>query len=159
MRVRADCGASTMFKNPFTRTNTMPPPLTPEERRERRLRTEFAFLKSVILTCTCIILFALFGGEAAVFWTLFFAFLVFRWDSRYIGGLAILALTACPVLLSLELEAEAEQMAVYAYYFLVMTVVLQIIEFKRHPETFAEGEKDKLAGPSLDLRTVRAQDK
>ena len=47
---------------------------------------------------------------------------------------AIVSLAACPVLLIAQQQSVAEQMAVYAYYFLVMTVALQIVEYKRHPE-------------------------
>ena len=64
-------------------------------------------------------------------WALFAFFFVYRWSSRVPGVLAILTLTACPILLALKLDAAAEQTAVYAYLFLVMTVVLQIIEYWR----------------------------
>jgi len=34
-------------------------------------------------------------------------------------------------------------MAVYAYFFLVMTVVLQIVEYKRHPELYNESDNEE----------------
>jgi len=69
--------------------------------------------------------------ESICFLMFFLAFLMYRWSSRLPGVLAILTLTACPILLALKLDAAAEQTAVYAYLFLVMTVVLQIIEYWR----------------------------
>ena len=87
--------------------------------------------KTILLIELFFIMLILIGTDTAFFWSLFLAFLFFAWDSRYVGALAILALTACPILLSLDLQEYAEQMAVYAYYLLVITVVLQIIEYKR----------------------------
>ncbi len=45
-------------------------------------------------------------------------------------------MSSCLVLLVTKQDALAKQMTIYAYYFLAMTVVLQIIEYKRHPEEF-----------------------
>lgn len=81
------------------------------------------------------------GPRAGVLWFLFCLFLVYEWENRVFGVAALLSLAACPVLLALKLEDRAEQVAVYAYFFLVMTVVLQVIEFKRHPERFPEEEE------------------
>lgn len=80
----------------------------------------------------------LWGLSPAMLWLLFLLFLVYEWENRIIGVLALLALAACPALLSLGQNARAETMAVYAYYFLVMTVALQIAEYKRHPSDYAE---------------------
>lgn len=68
---------------------------------------------------------------SALLWALFLAFLIYRWDNRILGAMAILLLVACPILLALSQQAWAEQVAVWAYFLLVMTVVLQIVEFKR----------------------------
>lgn len=78
--------------------------------------------------------------EAIIFLTLFITFAIYDWESRVLATGALVSLASCPVLLILKQDTFAEQMAVYAYYFLVMTVVLQIIEFKRHPESFKEEE-------------------
>lgn len=67
--------------------------------------------------------------EAISFSLLFISFLLYRWDSRVPAGAALISLVTCPVLLTLQMEPEAEKMAVYAYYFLVITVGLQIIEY------------------------------
>lgn len=76
--------------------------------------------------------------SAGLLWLLFLLFLVYEWENRIIGVLALLSLASCPVLLSFNQDAYAETMAVYAYFFLVMTVALQIVEYKRHPEEYAE---------------------
>ena len=121
-----------MFNKLFTRKKV---PLTPSERRARNVVIEAVVLKAVTLFNVFAILTILIGAEAGFFWTLFIGFLVYEWDNRYVGALAILALVACPILLALEFQEDAEIMAVYAYYLLVITVVLQIIEFKRHPDS------------------------
>ncbi|OGG51395.1 hypothetical protein A2704_03440 [Candidatus Kaiserbacteria bacterium RIFCSPHIGHO2_01_FULL_54_36b] len=110
--------------------------------------------KALLLVNIFVLAFLFFGIISAILWSVFFAFVFYRWDTRIIGSFAILALTACPILLALEEKAFAEQMAVYAYYFLVMTVLLQIIEFKFRPEGI---EKPKLLsqGKVLDLRTPK----
>lgn len=119
---------------------------------------EFAFLKNAfcrVLTDTktkwkrgilSLFIAGLFfwwaGVSAGLLWLLFLLFLVYEWENRVIGVLALLALASCPFLLSFNQNALAEQMAVYAYFFLVMTVVLQIIEYKRRPEEFKEEIND-----------------
>jgi signal transduction histidine kinase len=81
------------------------------------------------------------GPRAGVLWFLFTLFLLYEWENRVFGVVALLCLAACPILLALKLDDVAEQVAVYAYFFLVMTVALQLVEFKRHPERFPEDEK------------------
>lgn len=89
------------------------------------------------------------GPRAGILWFLFVLFLVYEWENRVFGIAALLCLAACPVLLSLKLDDRAEQVAVYAYFFLVMTVALQLVELKRHPERFPEEEKEE--GKGLDV--------
>jgi hypothetical protein len=64
-------------------------------------------------------------------WMLFLMFLIYRWDNRILGATAILLLVTCPLLLSVGLEPWAELMAVYAFFFLVMTITLQLVDLKR----------------------------
>ena len=78
---------------------------------------------------------------SALLWVIFLAFLIYRWDNRVLGVAAILCLTLCPLLLAINIDwsnAAAEQVAVYAFFFLAMTVVLQLIDLKRNPEAFQE---------------------
>ncbi len=93
--------------------------------------------------------FVYLSAEAAIFWPLLFAPVFFKWDSRIIGAFAILALTACLILLSIEQDVLAEETAVYAYYLLVITVILQIIEFTRSSKYRKEKSRHI---PVLDLR-------
>lgn len=55
---------------------------------------------------------------------------LFHSESRTPALLALLLLIAIPMLLILKKTAIAENIAVYAYYLLVITVILQIIEIK-----------------------------
>jgi len=80
------------------------------------------------------------GSRAGILWFVFVLFLVYEWENRIIGGAALVSLITCPILLSLGKNDWAEEMAIYAYFFLAMTVVLQIVEFKRHPDHFKENE-------------------
>lgn len=66
--------------------------------------------------------------EAAMLWGLFLGFLFFRLDKRILGSIAIMFLATCPFLLAFSKTNLAEQAAVYAYYLLVMSVILQIVE-------------------------------
>ncbi len=75
-----------------------------------------------------------FDYESIALWMLFLSFLFYGWESRIIAVLALLALISCPFLLIYKRDVLAEQMAIYAYYFLVMTVILQIVDLKRHPK-------------------------
>lgn len=80
------------------------------------------------------------GLRAGILWLVWVAFALYEWDNRIIGVAAILCLASCPFLLQFNQKDWAELMAVYAFFFLSMTVVLQIIEFKRHPERFKDEE-------------------
>lgn len=54
--------------------------------------------------------------------------------SRITAGIALVFLISCPVLLILKKENTAKRMAIYAYLFLVITTVLRIVEYKKHPK-------------------------
>lgn len=56
---------------------------------------------------------------------------LFILDSRYAAGMALVFLAACPFLLILKKDLWAESSAIYAYYFLVITVITQIRELKK----------------------------
>jgi len=82
-----------------------------------------------------------FSFESIIFITIFVSFALYNWDSRVVAVGALISLISCPILLIIKQDAYAEKMAAYAYYFLVITVVLQIIEYKRHPDRFKDDEK------------------
>ncbi len=96
----------------------------------------------LLLAFTIAALFgAWFGVRAFALWSVFLLFAFYDWENRIVGVFALLSLVSCPVLLQLKLEDQAEVMAVYAYFFLAMTVGLQLIEYKRFPERFPEEEE------------------
>jgi len=98
--------------------------------------------RGLIVLAFAISAYFLWDLSSALLWLLFLVFLVYEWENRIIAVLALISLASCPVLLSFKKDALAEQMAVYAYFFLVMTVVLQIVEYKRHPELFKNDESE-----------------
>ncbi|MBI4093561.1 hypothetical protein HY417_01225 [Candidatus Kaiserbacteria bacterium] len=117
------------------------------------IRQNVLKLVLVGIICTLLLIWGA-SSESTIFLGTFFAFLLYEWDSRVLAGAALVSLGGCIAFLLFNYEADAEQMAIYAYYFLVMTVVLQIIEYKRHPDRFAEEEARKEADRSpLDLRS------
>ena len=63
-----------------------------------------------------------------IYFIVFLLFLVNKIDARYFIFNAILLLWLAPFLLVYKLDAEPA--AIYAYYFLIIGVILQIIEFK-----------------------------
>lgn len=87
---------------------------------------------------------AWFGVRAFALWSVFLLFAFYDWENRIVGVLALLSLVSCPVLLQLKRDDQAEVMAVYAYFFLAMTVGLQLIEYKRFPERFPEDEDESV---------------
>lgn len=92
------------------------------------------WIKSLIVVLLFIILALLVSFTAAFFWSLFLAFLIMRLDSRapIIG--ALFCLTICPFLLIFKYQEWAEIVAVWAYYLLVIGVVLQIVDFIFEPQ-------------------------
>lgn len=92
----------------------------------------------IILSFFSIGLYFIYDLESSILWTIFLAFARFDWDSRIVGGMAIFWLLLCPFFLYLQIDAAAEQSAVYAYFLLVITVVLQIIEYFKFPDRFPE---------------------
>ncbi len=95
---------------------------------------------SAMLVAVTIILLAIWSVslESIFFIAVFLSFLLYAWDSRILAACALASLASCSFLLSFNQNALAEQMAVYAYFFLVMTVALQIVEYKRHQNEYAK---------------------
>ena len=69
------------------------------------------------------------GFEASFFITLFFLFLLLRWDYRILISFALLFLLSCPFYLIIDEKFRAEQMAIYAYYLLFIGTVLALVEY------------------------------
>ena len=103
----------------------------------RDIKKERWYWLIILITATLLFIWQ-FSLEAIIFLTLFLAFSFYGWNSRIIATGALISLASCPVLLIVKQDAYAEQMAVYTYYFLIITVVLQIVEYKKHPEKFKD---------------------
>lgn len=103
----------------------------------------------LVLIFVALLLIWQVNTEAIFFLTLFGAFALYAWDSRVIATGALVSLSSCPVLLIAKQDALAEQMAVYAYYFLVMTVVLQILELRREGENTVPIMHKKVQTPKV----------
>lgn len=93
----------------------------------KKKKLEIALLLIILI----LLLIWQFKIESIFLLLLFFSFLFFKYDSRYIAAMALMSLMTYPFLLIFKKEPAAEQMAIYAYYFLVMTVILQIAEYRR----------------------------
>ncbi len=99
--------------------------------------------QGIILIIASVSIGIYLGLSAGLLWFLFLAFAFYDWDNRIIGVMALISLASCPFLLHLKQDASAEQMAVYAFFFLTMVVTLQLIEYKRHPELFKDNQDEE----------------
>ena len=97
----------------------------------------------IFLIITLISIGLYLGWSAGLLWFLFLAFALYDWDNRVIGVMALISLATCPFLLQFKQDVIAEQMAVYAFFFLTMVVVLQLIEYNRHPELFKDNQDEE----------------
>jgi len=74
-------------------------------------------------------------------------FLVFIWSiigpiqSRYLALPALFFLSFTPILLVVGRKAQAEEFAIYAYYFLVMAVIRAVIEVRSEKNDDESSEK------------------
>jgi len=87
-----------------------------------------------IFIIAVILIIALIKGiEVLNFLVLLYALIsvLFIVDSRYSAGVALVFLISCPFLLILKKDILAENSAIYAYYFLVITVLTQIRELQK----------------------------
>ncbi len=104
----------------------------------------------IVVLVVSLTLWSVVSVTTAFFWTLFFVWWAFRIDSRILAGVALFFLVCIPVFLTFEMEAHAEQFAVYVYFLLVITVMLQIIEFWR------EKPEEKALSAARELLSHRA---
>lgn len=93
--------------------------------------------RGLIVLALCGVAFYFWGFTNAVLWLLFLLFLVYAWENRIIFFIALVSLATSPVLLSSENNVLAENVAAYAYIFLVMAVFLLMVE------SFKEGRAMK----------------
>jgi septum site-determining protein MinD len=98
-----------------------------------------ALMSLIALIAAVAVLWGEIREKAHYLFLLYFAILlVNRIDARYSIGAALVLLLFAAALLAQNREAFANQVAIYAYYFLVVGVVLQLIEYIRE-----EGEKEE----------------
>lgn len=95
------------------------------------------WLKAAAVTIS-LVLFLSASFATAFFWMIFFIWWTFRLDSRIVGIAALLFLVMIPVLLATGQETRAEQLAVYTFFLLVITVALQIIQLIREDRRAAK---------------------
>lgn len=102
----------------------------------RKLTREFKKVKKKdwikIAIVSIVLIFALYEKVGIIesiilgYGLISFLFVV---DSRIAAGMALLCLVFCPIFLIFKKEVLAETIAVYAYYFLIIAVVGQVIEY------------------------------
>lgn len=99
-------------------------------RGKKTLSWLFAHSYRAVLIAVFTISCAYLGAD---FWEVIIACLggssvLFGWDSRWSAILTLIFLSFCPVFLLFDRAGAAEQLAVYAYFFLVIAVMSQLIE-------------------------------
>lgn len=86
-----------------------------------------------ILILILIALLAIWGIQMSslIFILIFLAFLLYSWNSRIVAFGILVSLISCLLLLAMNEKGSSEQMAMYTYFFFVITVALQITEYWR----------------------------
>lgn len=87
----------------------------------------------------------------AIFWIPFFGFLFFKRDVRILIVFALILLASYSVLLILKKETIGEQIVVYSYYFLLLAVVLQLVEYRMQYKKHFNIHKGKIFIPKRKL--------
>lgn len=80
--------------------------------------------------------FSLAGG---LILTYFLLSLIWKLDSRISGALALFFLVCCPILLYFKNDVLAETFAVYAFYFLTITVFGLILDLRERKNPLGKG--------------------
>ena len=99
----------------------------------KRIKWTKSLIFKIVLGIT-IVVFALSKDiQMLDFWVLIYGLIavLFIIESRIAAGIALICLMSCPFLLIFKQEIYAEAMAIYAYYFLIITVLTQIREFRK----------------------------
>lgn len=125
------------------------------------LKSPFSFLKKVILSdikrilkvLSLLLVFLLlkyyFDTEVSyiVIAMYFMVSVLFSIESKFSFGIALFFLASVPIFLSLGYEASAENYAVFAYFFLVIGVILSLLEIRKEKK---EGRPTKKLSRKLD---------
>lgn len=87
----------------------------------------YTFLLAIILS---LLLMWKFNVQIIIFVAVFLAFIFYKWDSRFIISIGLSLLGIVPIILVFRKETfVVEIIVVYAYYFLITGLLLQIIEY------------------------------
>ena len=113
-------------------------------------------IKIIVLIILALALWYFVSLTAAFFWTIFVGFAIFKLDSTIVAQAALVCLVMLPILLATGKDGVAEQVAVYAYFLLAMTVGLQIIELKRNPEEPSESTSLQSVIPMLKVKLKKS---
>lgn len=95
---------------------------------------------------TVALLWLFVSPVTAFFWSILLLWAIFELDSRIIGIGALVLLIVIPLALSTELYAwMAEQLAVYVFYLLCITVFLQMLELRRDTKISEVDKSNKVS--------------
>lgn len=113
--------------------------------------------REVLIIATGMLVLLLFrdtvtGTVSRLIFLYFFAALAFRMDSRLPVGAGLLLLFSAAIAIT-NSEEFANNLAIYAYYFLVIGVLLHIIEYVK------EGEKEATTRPAVENRLRAGNEK
>jgi hypothetical protein len=86
--------------------------------------------RGLIILAISIAAYFLWGFSSFILWLIFLAFLAYGWENGIMAACAIICLVSCPIMLAYKAEALTEQITVYAFFFIVMAVILQMINYK-----------------------------
>jgi len=99
-------------------------------------------LAGMLIVFLFIFIFLNLDFYSTINWILFFAFLIYNWESRIIVVGSLFYLFFCFIFLLFNQYGIAEKMAVQAFFLLIMSVVLQIVEYRRNPKLFIEDDDE-----------------
>ncbi len=114
------------------------------ELQKKRRKLGYIFLIPIIILFLGITISFFVGARGGVLWAMFFAFIVYGWDNRIPAALALICLSVCPLFIELDMNDRAENIAVWAFFFLTMTVALQLIDMFRHPDIEITDQNENL---------------
>lgn len=91
----------------------------------------------LFLGALCLVGFFSMGFEETILLITFLAFFIFRWDIRIISFLSLFSLVGSCMLSLFDLEGNAKKLAVFAFYFFLMGIILHIREMVSEKESFS----------------------
>ena len=99
----------------------------------------------LILVITCVAVGRLVDSLTiviSIFASTLIVYAVRRYNPKILVGIALFLLIVCAVELALMIKADAEQIAILAYYFLAIGVIGELIELMRRRNEKEQASKD-----------------